>query len=593
MSSSLRARLTLWYVSAFSLVLIGFSAGVYFFVEGILHERMDSNLRLTLQMTSSALARHLAGGPSLAFRELGQVGYSSVAEALDDPRLPGQIIAVLDSDGRVLARKPASSALVFRLPALPLRASPSPQFYELPESNSEADDSCRGIYQLAAAGSDVHLTIVVTDSMEALGDQLDTLQNVLAIAGVLALMLAGSGGWLLARQSLSPLAVMASATERITANDLSERLPVVSSDELGRLASRFNDLLSRLNTSFSQQRQFMTDASHELRTPISVVRTAAQVALQKPQRPDSEYRQSLAVIEQQAGRLSRIVENMFALTRADMHQLPLDISELYLDEVIALRAPDYWRSARAFTSGRKTCRKRHIAVTSACCGKCSPTFSTMRSNSHRKAEPSTFSSTSSAIATRLRSSTPVAAFLTNFSPGSLNVFFAPTRPAPVRMGQTEPVWVSPLHVPLPSCTTAGSLFNTPDRRAALSAFACPSGSRCEHSLALVTRNRLKEEVLRGNLLLHFLEQPRREFEDVGSSLSGLWFEIDPNRSYQFPARIMQWRCHIETIRLVFHKWLSGLHRRRLVLITLFPQILGFCGSYRDAALLTSRRSGEF
>jgi heavy metal sensor kinase len=318
------------------MVLILFSAGVYFFVERILRERLDANLQLTLQMTSSGLAHHLAGGPSLAFRQSGgAVGYAFIAEALDDPRFPGQIVAVLDSDGRALARKPVSSALIFRLPPLPLRASPSPQFYELPESNSEADDSCRGIYQRMAAGSDVPLTVVVTDSMEPLGDQLDTLQNVLAIAIVLALLLAGSGGWLLARHSLSPLAAMASATERITANNLGERLPVGSSDELGRLASRFNELLSRLSASFSQQRQFMADASHELRTPLSVVRTAAQVALQKPERSESDYREALAVIEQQAGRLSRLVEDMFALTRADMNQLPLDISDLYLDEVIA------------------------------------------------------------------------------------------------------------------------------------------------------------------------------------------------------------------------------------------------------------------
>jgi len=86
----------------------------------------------------------------------------------------------------------------------------------------------------------------------------------------------------------------------------------------------------------------MADASHELRTPLSVVRTAAQVTLQKPERSDSEYRDALALIEQQAGRLSRIVEDMFALTRADMNQLPLDIGELYLDEVIA----DTTRAAR-------------------------------------------------------------------------------------------------------------------------------------------------------------------------------------------------------------------------------------------------------
>jgi heavy metal sensor kinase len=333
MSSSLRMRLTLWYVSAFSVVLILFSGGVYFFVEHILRERLDANLRLTLQMTNSYLARN--GDPSSSpLGSGGKVEASSLVEALEDPRFPSQIAAMADADGRVLAKRPVSSPMVFRLPALPLHASLSPQFYELPESNSEADDRCRGIYQLASTHSGVPVTVIVTDSMESLRDQLDTLENVLAIAIVLALLLAGSGGWLLARHSLTPLAVMASATERISVNNLGERLPVRSRDELGRLASRFNDLLFRLSTSFSQQRQFMADASHELRTPLSVVRTAAQVALQKPERSDLEYRDALAIVDQQASRLSRIVEDMFALTRADMNQIPLNVGALYLDEVI-------------------------------------------------------------------------------------------------------------------------------------------------------------------------------------------------------------------------------------------------------------------
>ena len=324
MSSSLRMRLTLWYVGAFSVVLILFSIGVYFFVEHTLVERMDANLRVTLQTTGSALARDTNQS-------------MPITEALEDPRFPDQIVALVDTDGRVLARKPIRSALVFRLPTLPLRASTSPQFYELPESNSESDDSCRGIYQLVTpiiAGGPSSI-IVVTASTEALSDQLDTLQNVMAIAIVFSLLLAGCGGWFLARRSLSPLATMASATERITANNLGERLPVGAKDELGRLATRFNELLSRLSASFCQQRQFMADASHELRTPLSVVRTAAQVTLQKPERSNSEYREALAVIDQQASRLSRIVEDMFALTRADMNQLPLDFSELYLDEIVA------------------------------------------------------------------------------------------------------------------------------------------------------------------------------------------------------------------------------------------------------------------
>jgi heavy metal sensor kinase len=324
MSSPLRARLTLWYVGAFSVVLILFSTGVYFFVERILVERMDANLRVTLRTARSALAHET--NPR-----------TPVGEALEEPRFPDQIVALVDPDGRVLARKPIHSAVVFRLPALPLRASASPQFYELPESNSEADDSCRGIYQLLTpvATSNPASIIVVTASAESLSDHLDALQNVLAIAIIVSLLLAGCGGWFLARHSLSPLAAMASATERITANNLDERLPVATKDELGRLASKFNELLSRLSASFSQQRQFMTDASHELRTPLSVVRTAAQVSLQKPKRSESEYRDALAVIEQQAARLSRIVEDMFAITRADMNQLPLDLSEVYLDEIVA------------------------------------------------------------------------------------------------------------------------------------------------------------------------------------------------------------------------------------------------------------------
>src|SRR2546422_138620 len=89
-----------------------------------------------------------------------------------------------------------------------------------------------------------------------------------------------------------------------------------------------------------------------------------------------------------------------------------------------------------------------------------------------------------------------------------------------------------------------------------------------------------------------LEEPCSEFEDVGLTLSGLRFEIDPNRPYQFSARIMQWRSDIKAVWLLFHNWLPGFHRRSLVLITLFSQILGFCGSYRDAALQTRRRGGK-
>ena len=87
-------------------------------------------------------------------------------------------------------------------------------------------------------------------------------------------------------------------------------------DELGRLAETFNELLGRLEASLIQQRQFMADASHELRTPVATPQTAASVALQQPASRRGGVSETLEIVEQQAARLSRIVDDMFTLARA-------------------------------------------------------------------------------------------------------------------------------------------------------------------------------------------------------------------------------------------------------------------------------------
>ena len=128
---------------------------------------------------------------------------------------------------------------------------------------------------------------------------------------------------------------MAERARSISGKDLSARLPVANPrDELGRLAETFNELLGRLEASLAQQRQFMADASHELRTPVATARTAAAVALQQPHRTEDEYRETLAIIEQQTIRLSRIVDDMFTLARADAGSYPVRRTPMYLDEVV-------------------------------------------------------------------------------------------------------------------------------------------------------------------------------------------------------------------------------------------------------------------
>jgi len=111
-------------------------------------------------------------------------------------------------------------------------------------------------------------------------------------------ILAGIAGWFLARKSLAPVLAMSAQAHRIGVENLNERLPVVNPrDELGRLAATFNDLLARLSGAFEIQRRFMADASHELRTPISVLRTTASVMLSRKHRSEEEYRDAVAIVE--------------------------------------------------------------------------------------------------------------------------------------------------------------------------------------------------------------------------------------------------------------------------------------------------------
>jgi heavy metal sensor kinase len=176
---------------------------------------------------------------------------------------------------------------------------------------------------------------VAGGSLEPTDEELEALRDTLAYVVPIALLLATLSGWFLAHRSLAPVVGMVERARRLGGDDLSGRLPVVNPrDELGRLAETFNDLLGRLESSMTQQRQFMADASHELRTPITTTRTAANVALQQRHRDEDDYRRSLTIIEQQAIRLSRIVDDMFTLARADAGNYPIRKHPMYLDEVV-------------------------------------------------------------------------------------------------------------------------------------------------------------------------------------------------------------------------------------------------------------------
>jgi len=299
MFDSVRIRLTLWYAGVLALSLIAFALVIYYAAGNIFHERQDESLRSTAQTVASAY-----------LEELGETHSQSTAGkvVLAEITFPNRYVQLTDSAGNPIAASANLAGSTIAIPAQVL-----------------ADGRARGFSHATVNG--VRVTVVPLSSDQTLGyaavaeplsvleDGLSELRRDLFAGVLLVLLLASAGGYFLARKSLAPVASMNSQTQRISAENLSARLDVTNPrDELGQLATTINDLLTRLENAFKEQQRFIADASHELRTPLAVLRGETEVALGK-ERTVEEYQQSLSLIQDEAERLSRIVEDLFILAR--------------------------------------------------------------------------------------------------------------------------------------------------------------------------------------------------------------------------------------------------------------------------------------
>ena len=159
-------------------------------------------------------------------------------------------------------------------------------------------------------------------------------------------------------------------------------------DEVGQLATVINDLLARLEGAFAQQRRFMADASHELRTPVAIVQNEASLALSRPGRDSAEYEDALVVVREAARRLRRIVDDLFLLARADSGELPVRCDPVYLDEIVSECAREV-RSLAEHASvrvvDRAIARVGATGATKRCCIDSCSTCSTTPSSIRRQA----------------------------------------------------------------------------------------------------------------------------------------------------------------------------------------------------------------
>lgn len=179
-------------------------------------------------------------------------------------------------------------------------------------------------------------------------DSLSELRTTLGILFAIGVLLLTVTGYMLARAALHPIRGIVREAEAITASHIDRRLPVkCEKDELGELALAFNALLSRLETSFNSQKQFVSNVSHELRTPLAALMAELDIALQK-ERSGAEYRRAIQHALQDAGRMTKLIDGLLNLAKADYQKGEIKMEEIRLDELLLdvrtliLRAhPDY------------------------------------------------------------------------------------------------------------------------------------------------------------------------------------------------------------------------------------------------------------
>lgn len=334
MTLTIRERVALWYAVLLVTVLLLVSGAISMVYARIGIARIDTVLASAIQTVDRVTIHELAEELTLPEASQG---------ALTELTLPNVGVAILDSTGTVLVSQAAGAPELTPAQLAPERGND--QARTLPGSNIRLAASRRqhGAFSYS---------IVVWTSLGPFQRERATLQNTILVSMPIAALVAMVGGWLISRHALRPLTRMAVEAAVIDRHRLDARLSVTSSrGELGQFANAFNAVLERLSSVVQAQRQFMADSSHELRTPVSIARTAAQVTLGAATRSEGEYRESLTIIADQMQRVTRMVDDMFLLALADLNARPLDCRDFYLNEVLAdcVRAANVLAATRLVT----------------------------------------------------------------------------------------------------------------------------------------------------------------------------------------------------------------------------------------------------
>lgn len=300
---SIGFRLAAWYFAVFACGLALFSIAAWFAMRASIYHATDDELRDRVRGVQQFMDN--------------QTSSLSVPEIRDEFREHsvlgpgGDLFQVCDQAGQWLYRSvPLENANVAI--ALP-KSLPGPLFKDV-----QIDRHWLRFYSQRITVNGKPYTVQVASLMNEAYEAIERFRLILLFAAPLLLIASSAGGYWLSARALAPVDDISQAAQRIRIENLDDRLAVPSTgDQLQRLSETLNAMLSRLASSVRRMKQFTADASHELRAPISLIRTTAEVAVQKRDRPAADYLQALDEVLEEAERTSQVVDSLMLLARTD------------------------------------------------------------------------------------------------------------------------------------------------------------------------------------------------------------------------------------------------------------------------------------
>lgn len=329
---SIGVRLTLWYLAIFALAQAAFGTGMWLILRHNLYDLVDDGLETQVDDLKNFLQSR---GPDPSIIKLRQ----AVSEAYG-----------IEHSGNYLELYAENGDLIYRSPFL--QAHPSvlvpPDQVMGAVARSRNIDGRPYRFQFEKLNIDGHVfTIEMGSPADDAVETLQLFRFYLLIFAPLLLLLAAGGGYWLSRRALSPVDALVRTARNISGASLASRLQKLETgDELQRLSDTLNEMLDRIETAFLRITQFTADASHELRTPVSLIRTEAELALRRS-RKEAEYQESLRHILGEAERTTALIEQLLSMARADSGREILNLQPVDLRQTLR-SVVDGWKQVAAF-----------------------------------------------------------------------------------------------------------------------------------------------------------------------------------------------------------------------------------------------------